>query len=41
MSPSQTAHLTAIVGSVTPPGRLRRAVEEALARAQGAETTLI
>jgi FMN reductase len=34
-------HLTAVLGSVTPPGRLRRAVEEALARTQGAETKLI
>jgi FMN reductase len=41
MSRPQPVDLTAIVGSVTPPGRLRRAVEQALARAQGAETTLI
>lgn len=34
-------HLTAVLGSVTPPGRLRRAVGEALLRTQGAETTLI
>ena len=33
--------VVAILGSVTPPGRLHRAVDEALARAAGAETTLV
>jgi FMN reductase len=41
LSASQSIQLTAVVGSVTPPGRLRRAVEEALARADGAQTQLI
>jgi FMN reductase len=41
MSPAESIELTAVVGSVTPPGRLRRAVDEALARAQGAQTELI
>jgi FMN reductase len=33
--------LTAVLGSVTPPGRLRRAVDEALQRVDGAGTELI
>jgi FMN reductase len=33
--------VTAVVGSVTPPGRLRRAVQEALGRVEGADTRLI
>jgi FMN reductase len=41
MPTSESIQLTAVVGSVTPPGRLRRAVDEALARAHGAETELI
>jgi FMN reductase len=41
MSASASTQLTAVVGSVTPPGRLRRAVDEALARAHGAQTQLI
>jgi FMN reductase len=41
MSASTSIQLTAVVGSVTPPGRLRRAVDEALARAHGAQTQLI
>jgi FMN reductase len=41
MSSSGPIQLTAVLGSVTSPGRLRRAVDEALARAQGAQTQLI
>jgi len=41
MSSSDPIQLTAVLGSVTSPGRLRRAVDEALARAQGAQTQLI
>jgi FMN reductase len=41
MSSSGPIQLTAVVGSVTPPGRLRRAVDEALTRAHGARTELI
>jgi FMN reductase len=41
VSTSESIQLTAVVGSVTAPGRLRRAVEEALARADGAQTELI
>jgi FMN reductase len=32
-----SARLTAVLGSATPPGRLRRALEEAIARAQDAQ----
>ena len=41
MSLTESIELTAVVGSVTPPGRLRRAVQEALARAEGTQTELI
>ena len=41
MSLNDQIQLTAVVGSVTAPGRLRRAVDEALARADGAHTELI
>ena len=41
MSPSEPLELTAVLGSVTAPGRLRRAVDEALARAAGTDTQLI
>jgi FMN reductase len=41
MSASESIQLTAVVGSVTLPGRLRRAVDEALARADGTHTELI
>jgi FMN reductase len=41
MSTTDSIQLTAVVGSVTRPGRLRRAVDEALARARGAHTELI
>jgi FMN reductase len=41
MSAPESIQLTAVVGSVTPPGRLRRAVDEALARADGTRTQLI
>jgi FMN reductase len=41
MSTSESIQLTAVLGSVTPPGRLRRAVDDALARADGAQTQLI
>jgi FMN reductase len=41
MSFPETIELTAVIGSVTAPGRLRRAVDEALTRAQGAHTELI
>jgi FMN reductase len=41
MPAAESIQLTAVVGSVTPPGRLRRAVDEALARAHGAEMELI
>lgn len=33
--------VVAVLGSVTPPGRLHRAVREALSRLSGAETTLV
>jgi FMN reductase len=41
MSTNDSIQLVAVLGSVTPPGRLRRAVDEALARARGAHTELI
>jgi FMN reductase len=41
MPSSESIQLAAVIGSVTRPGRLRRAVEEALARAEDAEPTLI
>jgi FMN reductase len=41
MPRSDSIELTAVVGSVTAPGRLRRAVDEALTRAHGAHTELI
>jgi FMN reductase len=41
MSGSESIQLTAVVGSVTPPGRLRRAVDEALTRADGTHAELI
>lgn len=41
MSASESIPLAAVVGSVTAPGRLRRAVEEALARAADVRPTLI
>jgi FMN reductase len=41
MSLNDQIQLTAVVGSVTAPGRLRRAVDEALARAHETHTDLI
>jgi FMN reductase len=41
MSTDASIQLVAVLGSVTPPGRLRRAVDEGLARAGGRHTELI
>jgi FMN reductase len=41
MSATAPIQLTAVLGSVTAPGRLRRAVSEALTRVAGADTQLI